>query len=67
VFGVSVDCTGDVAESEVEGLSQSKMFEYSEEVFFLDKAPFSRAKIGIQGDRLFGKLVLMLRVVDAYR
>jgi hypothetical protein len=53
VFGVSVHCTSNVAESEVEGLSQSEMFEDSEEVVLFNEAPFSRAEIGIQGGRLF--------------
>jgi hypothetical protein len=67
VFGVSVNCTGDVAESEVEGLPQSEMFKDSEEVVLFNEAPFSCAEIGIQGGRLFGKLVLVLRVADVYR
>jgi hypothetical protein len=67
MFGILVDCTGDMAESKVEGLSQTEMFEDTEEVVFFDEAPFSCTEIGIQGGRLFGKLVLMLRVVDAYR
>jgi hypothetical protein len=44
-----------------------EVFEDSDKVVLFNKAPFSCAEIGIQGGRLFGKLVLMLRVVDAYR
>ena len=63
MFDVSCYTTRDMAESEVVGLSKSKGMEYSYEVFLFGLATFTGGEVGIQGDRSFGKRVLMLRVV----
>ena len=63
MFDVSCQTTRDVAESEVIGLSESEVVEYSYKVFLFDFATFTGREVGVQGVRVFGKRVLMLRVV----
>ena len=63
MFDVSCYTTRDMAELEVVNLSKSKGVEYSYEVFLFSFATFTGGEIGVQGDRCFGKRVLMLRVV----
>ena len=63
VFDVSCYTARNMAESEVIDLSKSEVVEYSYEVFLLSFATFTGAEIGVQGVRVFGKRVLMLRVV----
>ena len=63
MFDILVNAARDVAKSEMDGLSESETFEYSEEIFFLSLATVVGQEIRIQGDRCFGKQVLMLCVV----
>ena len=63
VFDVPYYTARDVAESEVVDLSKSKGVEYSYKVFLFGLATFTGGEIGVQGDRCFGKRVLMLRIV----
>ena len=63
MFNVSDYATRNVAESEVINLSELKVVEYSYEVFFFGLATFAGGEVGVQGDRVFGKRVLMLRIV----
>ena len=63
MFGIPCYTTCDMAESEVIKLSESKAVEYAYEVFFFGFATCAGGEVGVQGDRGFGKRVLMLRVV----
>ena len=63
VFDVSCQTTRNVAKSEVIDLSELEVMEYSYEVFLFGLATFTSGEIGVQGVRVFGKRVLMLRVV----
>ena len=63
MFDVPCYTTRDVAESKVVGLSKSEGVEYPQEVLLFSLATFTRGEIGVQGVRVFGKQVLMLRVV----
>ena len=63
MFDVLCQTTRDVAELEVIDLSKLEVMEYSYEVFLFGFATFTGGEVGIQGVRVFGKRVLMLRVV----
>ena len=63
MFDVSCQATRNVAESEMIDLSELEIVEYSYEVFLLGFATFTGGEIGVQVVRVFGKRVLMLRVV----
>ena len=64
MFDVSGHATRDMAETKVVGLSKSEGVEYSYEVFLFGLATFTSGEIGVQDvRRVFGKRVLMLRVV----
>ena len=63
MFNVSSQATRNMAESEVIDLSKLKVMEYSYKVFLFGFATSTGGEIGVQGVRVFGKRVLMLRVV----
>ena len=63
MFDVSCQATRDVAESKMIDLSELEVMEYSYKVFLFGFATFTSGEIGVQGVRVFGKRVLMLRVV----
>ena len=63
VFDVSCQTTRNMAESEMIDLSQLEVMEYSYEVLLFGFATFTGGEIGVQCVRVFGKRVLMLRVV----
>ena len=53
VFDVSCYTTCNMAESEVIGLSELEVVEYSYEVFLFGFATFTSGEVGVQGDRCF--------------
>ena len=63
MFDISCQATRNVAESEVIDLSKLEFMEYPYEVFLFGFATFTGGEIGVQGVRVFGKRVLMLRIV----
>jgi hypothetical protein len=63
VFDISYHTARNVAESEMIDLSKLEVVEYPYEVFLFGFTAFTGGEVGVQCVRVFGKRVLMLRVV----
>ena len=63
MFDIPDYAAGNMAKSEMVDLSKSEGLEYSQEIFLFGLATFAGGEVGVQGDRCFGKRVLMLHIV----